>query len=259
MKLLQTYKTLIYVALAILLIAFFFILGYSVSFTKQIKVSPYFFFYIFLLITSSVAIFIIFFKIYLKLIEKDSIIDELVAKLNFRQKEKQQQRDEAEANSQIADFAALAETIVPKNEKFTSSEKFGEAVFQHIGKFLEIVQGVVYLRAKESNEFQPIAKYAFYSNTTPPSFLEGETIPGQVAKDKAIVKINEIPETYFSVASGLGNAKPSYITYIPLVDNGVSLAVIEIATFKDIDNQTEQVLKHASDLLAKLIVKNKLQ
>ncbi len=259
MRKLKIHKVFIFIALAAILLAFFFILGYSINLTKQIHISSLFFIILFLFLAMSVLIYIAYFITYTKLTEKEIVVDELITKLKIRHIEKQKEKEVAKSHENNIDIPALIESLIPEKEKYESAEKFGEHIFQYCSKILEIVQGVVYIRSKDASEFKPVALYAFYSNQTPPLFIEGETIPGQVAKDKKIVKITEIPEDYFLVSSGLGNAKPSYIIYIPLVDNNITIAVIEMSTFKDIDSLTEEVFRQMSDKLAKVIIKNKLQ
>ena len=65
-------------------------------------------------------------------------------------------------------------------------EKFTEKVLANIAKVSELVQGVFYIKDKGTGNFELKGNMQYYANQLPASFIEGETLPGQVAKDKKI-------------------------------------------------------------------------
>ncbi len=119
--------------------------------------------------------------------------------------------------------------------KFTDLATFGEQLLVGISKQIDLVTGMVYSLNSETNKFQSIASYAYYSSELPPEFESGDGLTGQVVKDKKAMFLNELPEGYVKVVSGLGKHKPKFLTIIPVIIDGEVVGVIELATFKSME------------------------
>ncbi len=99
------------------------------------------------------------------------------------------------------------------------------------GKHFEMVQGIAFIKNKENKKYDQIATYAFIFEEKL-SFEEGEGIIGQAVKDKKLTTIKDIPIKYFTALSGLGSSNKLELLIIPLNQNDVVEAVIEMAFFK---------------------------
>jgi len=97
-------------------------------------------------------------------------------------------------------------------------------------KFAELVSGYA-LPLTESE----VLRYNF-----------GEGLIGQVAKTGAPIYLDEIPEGYVPVESGLGKASPRHIFIFPLKKNDEVKGILEIATFKAISQQEKQMAEKFS-------------
>jgi HAMP domain-containing protein/CheY-like chemotaxis protein/signal transduction histidine kinase len=62
-------------------------------------------------------------------------------------------------------------------------------------------------------------------------FAIGEGIVGQAAFEKQRILLQNAPDDYITINSGLGEAKPMQIVVLPIVFEGQVLAVMELATF----------------------------
>ena len=62
-------------------------------------------------------------------------------------------------------------------------------------------------------------------------FHVGEGIVGQAAFEKQRILLQNAPDDYITINSGLGEAKPMQIVVLPIVFEGQVLAVMELATF----------------------------
>jgi len=60
----------------------------------------------------------------------------------------------------------------------------------------------------------------------------GEGLIGTVATDQSIVVLNDIPEEYIEIESGLGDATPNSLILLPLLTDSGLMGVIEIASLK---------------------------
>ena len=115
----------------------------------------------------------------------------------------------------------------------------------------------MYVKDKTSGLFSVSGKYAYYSNEQSRTFYEGETLPGQAAKDKKIINIANIPENYFTVTSGLGKSSPANLLIVPIIDKDVTVAVLELGSFKPFDKDFEKLFEKLAIMLGKIIVKIK--
>src|ERR1700722_17766776 len=59
----------------------------------------------------------------------------------------------------------------------------------------------------------------------------GQSLIGQVAKSKRLVVVDEIPQGYIKITSGLGEAPPANLVVFPLLFEGEVLGVVELASF----------------------------
>ncbi|AGX87357.1 response regulator [Candidatus Symbiobacter mobilis] len=67
------------------------------------------------------------------------------------------------------------------------------------------------------------------AQATPPEFCLGEGFVGQAALDRKTRIINDLPDDYFHLCSGLGNTQPRHLAIVPLSWNGEVLALLEFA------------------------------
>lgn len=119
-----------------------------------------------------------------------------------------------------------------------------------ISKGFELTTGLVYLRQPGEETFQLSAKYAWYGHSEPEPFRLGETLPGQAAKDQRILNIQNVPENYIQVVSGLGKGTPRHLLIVPLVQESQTVGLIELASFHAFDAAFTDGLASVITLLA---------
>jgi putative methionine-R-sulfoxide reductase with GAF domain len=129
---------------------------------------------------------------------------------------------------------------VLKKTKKESLEVFSESLLRSLTKEFEVVQGLYFSLDKSTTNFKKIADFAYYSEIPPREFAMGETISGQVAKNQKAMKITDIPEGYITVLSGLGSSSPSNLLIVPVLNDGETIGVIELAFFKEPGNKEMQ-------------------
>lgn len=138
-------------------------------------------------------------------------------------------RREAEGKKAIAE---KVEEMVADTEQLTDPEKYFDQLLINLSKAIAIVQGVAYTLNRQTQTFSMISTYAFYTTDTSRTFAIGEGIPGQVAKDKKLLFINDVPEGYIKIVSGLGSSSPRYMGVIPIIHGDETIALLEISTFE---------------------------
>jgi signal transduction histidine kinase/HAMP domain-containing protein len=74
-----------------------------------------------------------------------------------------------------------------------------------------------------------LAGYAYQRADRPTEFALGEGLVGQCALDKARLILSELPADYVRIGSGLGETAPGQLAIIPVLFEGQTKAVIELA------------------------------
>lgn len=133
--------------------------------------------------------------------------------------------------------------------------KYAEELLKNMSKEFNFVQGIMYVKNNIEDEFTCIALYAYFSDENPSSFKMGETLPGQAAKSKKIINIQNIPENYMTIVSGLGKGAPSGLVFVPFLYKDEVVAVIEYATFNGYSERIGKELGLVADKAAHAIVK----
>lgn len=65
-------------------------------------------------------------------------------------------------------------------------------------------------------------------------FEYGEGLVGQAALEEKTLIIDDIPEGYVKIVSGLGSATPTHLLVVPVKNGDTLYGVVEIASFTDL-------------------------
>ena len=167
-------------------------------------------------------------------------------------KKKEEKLDEKldQKETEEIDYLSEAKKLIPTSD-FQNEEPFMEKLLSNIAKENDIVQAVAFRKDEESKEFVFQTSYAYFSDDPPKTFKEGDTLPGQVAKNKVILNLSEVPENYITIASGLGKGSPKHILIAPILDsNSNCVGVIELAAFKAFSKNQEKTIEALGPLIS---------
>lgn len=145
--------------------------------------------------------------------------------------------------------------IIPKEDAKLDLVKYTEKILSNIAKEFDIVQGLFFVKEKESDIFNIAGKYAYFGDEEPKSFSLGETLSGQVAKNKTTLNLKEIPDGYVTILSGLGSSSPNHLIIIPIVLEEKTVAIIELASFKKFKQNFSDLFEGMSDQIGKSLIK----
>jgi hypothetical protein len=179
--------------------------------------------------------------------------DETLKKLEEAQHTENQRRWAAEGIAQLTNL-----TRAHSNDKGSA---LYDQVIIHFVKYLEANQGGLYTinRENEETEIHLEACYAYnrkkYLQKT---IAPGEGLVGQVFLEREPVRLTEVPENYVNITSGLGKATPRALAIVPLIVNEAVEGILEIATFKVIEDHHLKFLEKAGESLAAFIQMNRI-
>jgi methyl-accepting chemotaxis protein len=131
-----------------------------------------------------------------------------------------------------------------------------EAGLNAICKQLEAGQGAIYA-VNESEEKRIVELQGGYAlnigESTTISYEFGEGLIGQAAVSGRSLYVDDVPEGYIKIVSGLGSASPKYLLIVPMKHDGQVLGVMEIASFTPISEDGRKFSEEAGELIANQI------
>ena len=93
--------------------------------------------------------------------------------------------------------------------------------------------GTFYITDEEQESLKLLAAYASNDHDgVPKQFRMGQGLVGQCALEKRRILVTDIPKDYIRISSSLGEATPLSIVVLPVLFEGETRAVIELASFR---------------------------
>jgi HAMP domain-containing protein/CheY-like chemotaxis protein/signal transduction histidine kinase len=110
----------------------------------------------------------------------------------------------------------------------------GKMLLSELAPLVEAQQGTIYQMEMDENQKATLRLLAGYAQRTgqPERIPLGEGLVGQCALEKQRILLNEIPSGYTRVQSSLGEAPPVSIVVLPMLFEGQTKAVIELASLR---------------------------
>lgn len=158
---------------------------------------------------------------------------------------KQQYEENETRQKRQMQLAKLNEVL--RGEK--SVQMLGDAILQCMAEQLTSLVGAFYLY--EHEELTLKSSYAYtHRKGNRNRFALGESLVGQAALERKLMVIENLPATYSTVASGLGESAPMQILLAPLVLNEHLLGVLELMTFRSFSKEDIDFVQRGSDGMA---------
>jgi len=128
-----------------------------------------------------------------------------------------------------------------------------------ICKQLEAGQGAIYTTMEKEGKRRVELQRGYALNigeSTIISYEFGEGLIGQAAAGGRSLYVDDVPEGYIKIVSGLGSASPKYLLIVPVKNEGDILGVIEIASFTPISEDQRKFTEESAQLIADKILTN---
>lgn len=186
-------------------------------------------------------------------------IDQAVANERAKILSELEKKNETETETMVEveeDLEELIKEILPTGN-FKSVETYSKKLLVNMANSMELTQGALFLCPENKKDFELVAGYALPDDAKPGTFKPGENLPGAVAESGETMVIEDIPDEYFSVESGLGRSKPRLLIITPIKHEGNVIGVAEISSFKSYNERfklaVEQALDQASNKIFQLL------
>ncbi len=158
-----------------------------------------------------------------------------------QKKKEQKDIDETEEDHKLS--TAFINDLI-KSEK--DEQKVLDKALVGICKKIEAGVGVIYDVKKDNTKrlLQMRSTYALsLGESQTLSYEMGEGLVGQVGKERKALVIDDIPEGYIKVVSGLGSASPTHLFVMPIEHDKNLFGVLEIASFTPFDKSQQSFIK----------------
>ncbi len=142
--------------------------------------------------------------------------------------------------------------------------KLSNAVMDSLVPYINVNQGGIFIRTTmpddDSTEcFELYAVFAYGHQRFHKRTLRlDEGMIGACAMEQQTIILNNIPEDYTEISSGLGTAKPKCLMFVPLKYNEHLYGVMEFASFKTFEPYQIQFVERISDNIASTIANAKI-
>jgi len=119
--------------------------------------------------------------------------------------------------------------------------ELGAAVLDFLCDYLGAQAGAIFI--EENSLFHQRAIRGVAAGSVPESFVPGDGLLGQAARDGKQAVVHELPEGYLTIGSSLGSGKPRQLLIAPVSLEGAVCAVIELGFFGKIRGSDEELIK----------------
>jgi len=146
---------------------------------------------------------------------------------------------ERETQSWVKTEVAATVASLQSAEDFAA---FSTVLLSRISETLDLLYGAVYLADDSHTRFARVGAFATAVSTEPGEFSLGEGLVGQAAVERRSLRIVSIPEKPLHVSAGVGIVSPACVLFLPLIDNDIVLAVIELAPSAPVSERQQALL-----------------
>lgn len=148
----------------------------------------------------------------------------------------------------IAEFSELF------RQETSNLEGLSRVFISKLVDYVGVIQGGVFILNDDDPEhikFQLQGAVAYdRTKYIEKEFELGIGLVGQCAFEKEPIYLNEIPNNYLEITSGLGESNPRFVLLVPAILNDKVYAVIELASFTKIEKYKTQFIQKIGEALA---------
>lgn len=176
-------------------------------------------------------------------------------------------RDSLKASSikeQQAAWASrgLAETGTILRLERSHTAVLYERLLSFVVKYLSANQGSLFITLDEDEQEKKLELVACFAYERK-KYLQktisfGDGLIGQACLERDMICLTDIPSDYVKITSGLGEASPNNLIIVPLINDDSVHGVIEIASFRKMNEYQLDFLKQFSQVVAAEIAGEKI-
>jgi len=141
-------------------------------------------------------------------------------------------------------------------------QKLCDSVIAALVKYVGANQGGIFLwndEDKTHQYFELVSAFAWDRKKYLTKQIEkGEGLVGACALEKETIFMTDVPDDYVNITSGLGDANPRCVILVPLKHEDEVMGVIEMASFKVLENHEVEFIEKIAESIASTILSVKI-
>lgn len=174
-------------------------------------------------------------------------------------RELEEARKKDDARSWIAKGVADLSGLLQVSD---DSQNIYERWLSSIIKYLKVNQGGLFIADEDADgktQLNLVASYAFERKKfLQKSLSPGEGLVGQAYMEKHSIYLKKVPKEYIHITSGLGDAPPHVVLVMPIRTTHTTEAILEIASFHELEEHHFELLEKLGEALASFISNHKV-
>ena len=121
----------------------------------------------------------------------------------------------------------------------------GRAMLEFLGQYLGAAVAALYVRDKDTGTLRRAASYGYTLESVQATqhFQSGESLVGQAALERRPLFLQDVPDDYVKVVSGLGMSPPKNLVVLPIENDGVVNGVIELGFVRALVERDHELLQ----------------
>ena len=190
-----------------------------------------------------------------KIKEGEDIINEKVKEVEKQQEEiKKRDIEEQEMRFMNRGIAKFSELLSSGDD---SLRDLSQSVISELVNYLGGAMGVIYVLQNDQDEDRLLELYGAYavdSETLNRKHIKpGEGYIGTCFSDRKTTVIDEVPDDYVKLTSGLGGVLPSSICLVPVMQSGNIQGVIEVASLIKLDDYKVRFIEKIAENITSVV------
>lgn len=159
----------------------------------------------------------------------------------------QQQTEHAEKLQRLAWLRSGQTQLAEHGIGHLTLAALGNAALEFLARYLNAAVGTLYVREDDAT-LRRVAAYGFDQKDEQygRSFQGRDSLVGQAALERRVLQLNDVPDNYLKVSSGLGNITPNNVVIVPVDNDGVVNGVIELGFLHHVSERDLDLLKLVS-------------
>ena len=132
---------------------------------------------------------------------------------------------------QLAQFKERQSELLLQLQRARELPALTQALFAELGRFLPVHQGCLYcIQPGPTGEPELHLAGCFATAAAPERVAIGDGLLGQCARERRCLIFTDVPEGFWRLESGLGQALPRALLLLPIMRNEMLIGVLELAS-----------------------------
>lgn len=138
------------------------------------------------------------------------------------------------------------------SERMTGEQtmnRLGENLLHGLAEYLGAQAGAIFI--DDGSGFHRTATYGVPQGTAMPDrFVAGDGLLGQAVQHRRLVVVDDLPDGYFTIGSGLGRSAPRHLMIAPLKLDGRVTTALEFGFFHRVTNSDREFIDRVAESIA---------